>query len=145
MTYDGVPEGARPAVDPLLRYLSYSTSRLMHNLLRAFNNASRSESRWMPSLFISTQGWVPKLLANRSPPFASLALIFHHCFDVCFVSIRPEGGKARRGPSPRSGRGDDPRSALDDSVRRAERQRYICSRKWAKWRVWLESAAKRRR
>ena len=42
MTYDGVPEGARPAVDPLLRYLSYSTSRLMHNLLRAFNNARAS-------------------------------------------------------------------------------------------------------
>lgn len=35
------PRGARPAVDPLLRYLSYSTSRLMHNLLRAFNNANR--------------------------------------------------------------------------------------------------------
>lgn len=86
------PRGGQPAVDPLLRYLSYSGPRLMHNLLRAFNNANH----------------LSPIRATRPPrpgegPGESIfrgtfsrTLIFHQCFDVCFVSIRPKGESVTR-------------------------------------------------
>lgn len=76
----------REVADPLLRYLSYSTPRLMHNLLRAFNNASLTAAR---RALVSSSTRVP---TNRSS--ACCTLIFHECFDVCFVSIRCKGESA---------------------------------------------------
>jgi len=94
--------------DPLLRYLSYSAARLMHNLLRAFNNALPLAR---PPLH--PRGWRGIDLPRRG------ALIFHECFDVCFVSIRRKGGSAtiqlarkeEKGVRRRSGKGRIPGSA----------------------------------
>lgn len=84
------------------------------------------------SLFI--QGWP----ANRSS--ASLALIFHQCFDVCFVSIRPKGGirVARRGSSRgwsamSSTRFDEPNAIVESGLsgaawKSAERRRVTQTR-----------------
>jgi hypothetical protein len=69
--------------DPLLRYLSYSAARLMHNLLRAFNNA----------LPLARPPLHPRGCRGIDLPRRG-ALIFHECFDVCFVSIRRKGGSA---------------------------------------------------
>lgn len=54
------PRGGQAAVDPLLRYLSHSASRLMHNLLRAFNNANHLADTSTARLFVQ------RVPANRS-------------------------------------------------------------------------------
>lgn len=65
----------------------------MHNLLRAFNNAVPRLSRRVAAsrALASSSSRVP---TNRSS--ACRTLIFHECFDVCFVSIRSKGGSGRR-------------------------------------------------
>lgn len=70
----------------------------MHNLLRAFNNAVPRLSRRVAAsrALASSSSRVP---TNRSS--ACRTLIFHECFDVCFVSIRSKGGS---GTTIRSGR-----------------------------------------